>query len=66
MVGLSPFTASGCAPVTDLDLIDAEFRVIISPIQLKLNTGDISMDEAAILFSTLLRTHLDSYGSVRK
>ena len=41
--------------------IDAECKAILSPIHLRLGAGDITTDETASIFSSLLNAHLDRF-----
>ena len=45
---------------SDWNCIDAEFKAILSPIHL-LSAGDITTDEAASIFSSLVNAHLDRF-----
>lgn len=55
-------TAVSATPSPNWESIDAEFRSLIRPTSLSLNSEDLAPSEAGENFGILLKAHLDSHG----
>ena len=55
----SQLAASDCPSPPDWPAIDDDFRSMISPIHAYLASGELEVEEAGELFSTLLASHLE-------